>query len=105
VGGFGGCGWLGRLDLDPKDPRSLSYQQLATSGTLPNGWGASLSNLGRQLLRRRTAAARAHRRHERHQPGLDPDPAQQQRLEPELVHRGVSLSASRGTRGAIFAAR
>lgn len=44
VGGFGGCGWLGRLDLDPKDPRSLSYQQLAPNGTLPNGWTAALSN-------------------------------------------------------------
>jgi hypothetical protein len=44
VCGFGGCGWLGRLDLDPKDPRSLAYQQLAPSGTLPNGWTAALSN-------------------------------------------------------------
>jgi len=44
VGGFGGCGWLGRLDLDPKDPLAFSYQQLAANGSLANGWTAALSN-------------------------------------------------------------
>ncbi|MBK8978300.1 MAG: hypothetical protein IPM29_20550 [Planctomycetes bacterium] len=44
VGGFGGCGWVGRLDLDPKNPLAVTYTAFAPGVPLANGWTAALSN-------------------------------------------------------------
>jgi hypothetical protein len=43
VGGFGGCGWVGRLDLDPKNPQSLAWKAFKPTAPLANGWTAALS--------------------------------------------------------------
>lgn len=70
VGGFGSCGWVGRLDLDPKNPLGVAYTPFAPGVPLANGWTAALSNDEREIR----------------------DPAQHQRLESEPVHRRVSLT-------------
>jgi hypothetical protein len=43
VGGFGGCGWVGRLDLDPRDPTSLAFTPFTSTLPLQNGWTSGLS--------------------------------------------------------------
>lgn len=43
LSGFGGCGWVGRLDLDPKDPTYQLYTPWAVPSPLQNAWTAALS--------------------------------------------------------------
>ena len=43
VGGFGGCGWVGRLSLDPNNPQALGWQGFSPAAPLENGWTAGLS--------------------------------------------------------------
>ncbi len=43
VGGFGNCGWVGRLDLDPKDPSAFAWTPFMPAAPLENGWTAGLS--------------------------------------------------------------
>ena len=49
VGGFGSCGWVGRLDLDPKNPLGVAYTPYAPGVPLANGWTAALSNDEREI--------------------------------------------------------
>lgn len=49
VGGFGSCGWVGRLDLDPKNPLSVAYTPYVPGVPLANGWTAALSNDEREI--------------------------------------------------------
>lgn len=44
VGGFGGCGWVGRLDLDPNDPQVFAFTPFIPTLPLQNGWTTALSN-------------------------------------------------------------
>jgi hypothetical protein len=49
AGGFGGCGWVGRLDLDPKNPLNVAWTPFAPGVPLANGWTAALSNDEREI--------------------------------------------------------
>ena len=43
VAGFNGCGWAGRIALDPSDPQSFGYTPWNPGVLLSNAWTASLS--------------------------------------------------------------
>lgn len=45
LSGFGGCGWIGRLDIDPKDRSDFAWNDWTPSITvsLANSWTAALS--------------------------------------------------------------
>ena len=49
VGGFGSCGWVGRLDLDPKDPSAFAWTPFTPGAPLENGWTAGLSKDEREV--------------------------------------------------------
>lgn len=44
VGGFGQCGWLGRLDLDPLVPTNFGWTSYAPMASTSNSWAVTLSN-------------------------------------------------------------
>lgn len=43
ISGMGGCGWVGRLDLDPNDATYFAWQQWNPGVSLQNSWTAALS--------------------------------------------------------------
>lgn len=43
VSGFNSCGWVGRLELDPKDPLGFAWVQWFPGAELQNAWAAALS--------------------------------------------------------------
>ncbi|MCA8973860.1 MAG: hypothetical protein KDC98_04025, partial [Planctomycetes bacterium] len=43
IAGFSGCGWIGRLDLDPYDPNVFTWTPWSPAAPLQNAWSASLS--------------------------------------------------------------
>ncbi|MGE3878118.1 MAG: hypothetical protein AB7I19_03600 [Planctomycetota bacterium] len=49
VGGFGACGWVGRLDLDPTDPLNVGFTPFQPGVTLANGWTSAMAPDEREI--------------------------------------------------------
>jgi hypothetical protein len=50
MSGFGGTGWAGRLDLNPRNITFFGYQPLSPVSALPGAWACGLARDGRSLM-------------------------------------------------------